>query len=118
MSLTGQLLSAVYAVIDPRASASGHSDLSCDDLIGGQLSPGDLAVNVVASGYVNFNETQGTALFPNCNFGLIPIGRYLVYATGHPQQRGEGAALARGCLEGLVVESATVKTNLQMNSIN
>lgn len=118
LSLTGQVLSVVYAVIDPRSARAGDSELSCNDLVTQQVRATDGALNVVASSFVNFNATQGTALFPNCNFGIVPVGRYILFASGFDQQRGEGTEVGRGCTGDLLIESSAVKTNLQMNSID
>lgn len=118
LSLTGQLQSVVYAVIDPRTSAPGDPAVSCEDFVAGKIQANAPAVNVVASSFVNFNSIQGTALFPNCNFGLVPAGRYLLFASGFAQPGGAGNERARGCVGDLLIESSAVKTNLQMISIN
>lgn len=101
-SLTGQVASVTYAFVDPR-SASSQATLTCQDL-GSALQDPAASINVVAAGFVNFQATSGTAMFPDANFGQVPLNADLLLVRGFSQSRGEGNFVAAACLEQVLIE--------------
>lgn len=96
-SLTGDVDSVTFAFIDPR-SAVTDKNLLCED-VGSGLQELPESSNIVAAGFVNFQSTSGTALFPDANLGSVPLGSDLLVVRGFSQPRGEGDLIAAACLE-------------------
>ena len=103
-SLTGDVASVIFAFVDPR-SAGADKNLTCSDIGSGKQAI-DTTYNVVAAGFVNFQSTSGTALFPDANFGEVSSGEYLLVVRGFSQARGEGDLVAAACLDQVAIEGS------------
>jgi len=118
-SLTGDVSSLLYAFVDQRPASPDADSISCDGLARSQPSVTDAAVNVTHSGFVNLQQTSGTAFFPDSNFGSAPIGRHLLDVRGYTSARGEGELSARACVAAIdVVDSDENRLELNLDPID
>ncbi len=116
-SLTGHVASVTYAFVDPRAAGSSQ-EIDCEQIGSGrqELTP---AHNVVGAGFVNFQATSGTAMFPDANFGTQPSGAFILVVRGFSDARGDGDLTAVACLDDVQISgSDPVKLTVSLRPVD